>query len=193
MTIGLVILAIASLLGAARDLHRRGSEDVLRAVLFAETGALFGAMLGLFVPGGFFLGLLGGVVLAARRFGEIGRERRRELEARVASAETRAEALLALHDRADDLLGPPGGPTRRVATALGVAAMGAAALGLVGVGVGSGSFPATVLGIAISFWPVATLADTSVRHDEREVAQRLLMRAEDPERPAQLEGDEEPA
>ncbi len=188
-----MLLAIASLVAAARDLHRRGSEDVLRAVLFAETGALLGAMLGLFMPGGFFLGLLGGIALAATRFGEIARERRRELEARVSLAGTRAEALLALHDRADDLLGPPRRTIRRAATTLAVAATGAVALALLGFGVSVGSMPATALGIAISFWPVATLADATVRHDEREIVQALLDRARDPALPDASDGAGAPA
>ena len=152
-------------------------------MLFAETGALLGATLGLVMPGAFFLGLLGGVALAATRLGKIGRGRRRELEARVEAADTSAASLLVLHDRVDELGGPPARPTRRATAALGIAAMSGLALGLLGLGVSAGSFPITALGVAISFWPAATLVDMTVRREERAFARKLLDRAQDPELP----------
>jgi hypothetical protein len=182
--LGLVILGFAALALTARDLRRQGSEDVLRAVLLGETGALLGAMLGLFVPGGFFLGLIAGGALAATRFRELGRGRREAIEAELDRVGSPAEALLVLHDRVDELSGERSRRGMRALSWLALGAMGVGAAGAVVAGLVAGVVPLTIAGVAFSFPPIAALADLTVRQDEREFARRLLGRVEDTSLPA---------
>ena len=178
LTIPIIALCLGGAGLTALDLTRRGQRDVLGAVGFFVLGLVLGAVLQTVFPAGVLLGVVGGASLAATRFAEIGRSRRRAIEEEVGATDVLVERMLLLHDRLDGVQPEP----KLIRKTMGIAGVGvlclfAAALLLVGLMHGETWF--LFLGGLAACPPVAGWASHTVKADECRLLSRALAACED--------------
>ena len=173
MTIALTLLAVASVAIGILDLVRKSSADVLRTAATFEIGFLLGAAGQLFFPAAFPLGALAGFVLAAVHLDRVARTRVETLDAQLVAAPDAATSLLTLHDRIDALAGGAI-DFRQGSLFLALLFTLLFAVGLIAIGLGTGVWPALLVGSLWLFTPVAQGARMLVEYEERRALRARL-------------------
>jgi len=178
LTIPVIALCLGGAGLTALDLTRRDQRDVLGAVEFLVLGLALGAVLQIVFPAGVVLGGIGGASLAAARFAEIRRSRRRAIEEEVGETDALVERVLLLHDRLDRVQPEPK-LIRKIMGIAGVSVLSLFAAVLLLVGLAHAETWFLFLGGLAAFPPVAGWAVHAVKADEYQLLCRALAACED--------------